>query len=181
VFRRAYDDAFFRHVENPSFARHFHALAERTLTRLPIADNYFVHQMLTGRYPVEEPDGVPPYLAEASGPMLAARAHAFTLVDGSFTDYLCSAGPASIHGFALSNICEWLTAAGIDALFAQILRTAAPGARICIRNFVGWTEIPELARRRLVVDEELSAHLSIRDRSAVQRRILVARVPGGDA
>ncbi|HZO12709.1 MAG TPA: DUF3419 family protein, partial [Polyangiaceae bacterium] len=35
AFSRAYHPSFFEHVENPSFARHFRALAERALTELP--------------------------------------------------------------------------------------------------------------------------------------------------
>jgi len=48
VFRRAYDPAFFSHLERPSFAAHFRARAEHTLTRLSIRDNYFLQHMLTG-------------------------------------------------------------------------------------------------------------------------------------
>ncbi|HVE64451.1 MAG TPA: DUF3419 family protein, partial [Mycobacteriales bacterium] len=47
VFRKAYDPAFFAHVQNPSFARHFRLLVEHGLTQVPVRDNYFLHHMLT--------------------------------------------------------------------------------------------------------------------------------------
>ncbi|HUF28038.1 MAG TPA: DUF3419 family protein [Gemmatimonadaceae bacterium] len=176
VFRRTYDPAFFEHVDNPSFPRHFLGTIERALTELPIADNYFVHQMLTGRYPVDVPGGVPPYLDAALAPRARAASHRLTLVDGTFTDWLRSAPDRSIDGFALSNICEWMTHSGIEELFSEIVRTAAPRATVCVRNFVGWTEIPERWRGVVVPDAMLGDRLSRLDRSAVQRRILVARV-----
>ena len=81
----------------------------------------------------------------------------------------------SVHGFALSNICEWMTQSQIDELFREVTRTAAPGARLVYRNFVGWTELPAWCER-VVPDEALSARLSREDRSVVQRRVVACRV-----
>jgi S-adenosylmethionine-diacylglycerol 3-amino-3-carboxypropyl transferase len=91
------------------------------------------------------------------------------------TEYLRSRPDASVHGFALSNICEWMTPEQIDALFREVVRTAAPGARLVYRNFVGWTELPVWCER-VVPDETLGARLSREDRSVVQRRVVPCRV-----
>jgi S-adenosylmethionine-diacylglycerol 3-amino-3-carboxypropyl transferase len=169
VLRRTYDPAFFANVENPSFARHFRQVVEHTLTRLPVHDNYFLHHLLTGRYPE---GGVPPYLA-ARVPALAER---LTLVDGGFTHYLRTRADGSLAGFSLSNICEWLTAEQIDDLFAEIVRTARPGARLVFRNFVGWTEVPSRWRDAVREDPGLGASLMRLDRSMCQRRFAVCEV-----
>ena len=179
VFRRAYDPAFFAHLEQPSFAAHFRSRAEYTLTRLSVRDNYFLHQMLTGAYPALERDGVPPYLSEAGSRAISEASDALTLVDGSVTEYLKTLPDASVSGFAVSNICEWLTPAAIDELFAQVVRTARPAARLCFRNFVGWTEVPDRWRASVVEDRALGERLIARDRSVVQRRIAVCRVNRG--
>lgn len=171
VLRRAYDPAFFAHVENPSFARHFRAIAEHTLTELPVEENYFLHHLLTGRYgPV-----LPPYLAP--GAHVGGR---LSLVDGGFVDFLRTREDESIAAFALSNICEWLTAGQIDDLFAEIVRTARPGARLVFRNFVGWTEVPERWRDAVREDRALGEELIRSDRGLCQRRIAVCdiRKPG---
>src|SRR6185295_19117278 len=105
--------------------------------------NYFLHHMLLGEYAAAGNGGVPPYLGVPGARVVAGARDALTLVDGSFTDYLRTLPDASISGFALSNICEWLTPAAIDDLFAEIVRTAKPDARLVFRNFVGWTEVPE--------------------------------------
>jgi S-adenosylmethionine-diacylglycerol 3-amino-3-carboxypropyl transferase len=175
VFNRTYDPAFFRHVENPSFAQHFHRLAEHTLTDLPVTNNYFLHYALTGRYPLEVPDGLPPYLVSAGADVLRAGG-SLDLVDAPLTQYLRTLPHGSVDGFVLSNIGEWLDATGLDALFAQVARTATPGARVCFRNFVGWTEVPPRWRDVIVEDRARGEALILRDRSMVNRRIAACQV-----
>jgi S-adenosylmethionine-diacylglycerol 3-amino-3-carboxypropyl transferase len=172
---RAYDPAFFARAGLTSFAAHFRALADRTITDVPVRDNYFLHEMLTGRYLVDAPDGVPPYLGEDGARTIAAGGGALRLVDGGMTAHLRTLPDASVDGFALSNICEWLPAAEIHALFAEVERTAAPGARVVFRNFVGWTDVPA-ACARIVPDEAHGAALMAGERSAVQYRAVVCRV-----
>ena len=175
VFRRAYDPAFFRHVENPSFARHFHGLIDHVLTEVPVADNYFVHHMLTGAYP-EHPGGLPPYLQPEGAASVSDGLDRLELVDGSYGAYLATCGDATIDAFALSNICEWLDASQVDELFAEIVRTAVPGARLVIRNFVGWTEVPERWAGVVVEDRPRGEALVAGDRSGFQRRVAVCRI-----
>ena len=79
-------------------------------------------------------------------------------------------------GFAISNICEWLAPRDVDALFAEIARTAAPNATLCFRNFVGWTEVPQNFRHVIVEDRARGEEMMPRDRSVVQRRFAFCRV-----
>jgi len=188
VFDRTYDPGFFRHVENPSFAEHFYRLAEHALTELPVGENYFLHQMLTGYYPRPRDAGrgtrdeghlepaLPPYLTESGAAAARAGLERLTIVDGDYLSYLRSCPDGSVDGFALSNICEWLDAAQTEALFAEVVRTAAPGARLCFRNFVGWTDVPPRLRACVVEDAAAGAALSRRDRSVVQPRVAVCRI-----
>jgi S-adenosylmethionine-diacylglycerol 3-amino-3-carboxypropyl transferase len=176
VLRRAYDPAFFQYVENPSFARHFLATIERALVGLPIRDNYFFHQMFLGYYRTELGGSAPPYLAPASGTAMPDLPERLTIVDGSFIEYLRGRGDGSMAGFSLSNICEWLTADEIDELFGEIVRTARPGARLCFRNFLGWTEVPQRWRETVREDAALGERLISSDRSMMQRRIAICTV-----
>lgn len=176
VFRKTYSPAFFEHVDNPSFARHFYGLAAHALTNVPIATNYFVHQMLTGCYPQGVPGALPPYLDPTCAAGLAGADTRLTIVDGSYGDYLKTCADSSVDGFALSNICEWLTPEQIDELLTEIVRTARPGARLVFRNFVGWTDLPPRWAGVVIEDAALGAKLIERDRSAVQRRFVICRV-----
>lgn len=175
AFRSTYPAAFFEHVENPSFALHFRGLAEHALTALPVSDNYFLHQMLTGRYPADVSGGVPAYLSTDGADAVARGAERLTLVDGGMTEYLRTCASRSVNAFALSNICEWMEPLQIDELFREVLRTAAPGARLVYRNFVGWTELPA-GCERIVPDATLGARLTARERSVVQRRVVACDV-----
>jgi len=174
AFNRSHDPSFFRHVQNPSFSRHFLLLAEHALTEVPVAENYFLHIALTGAYATG--GALPPYLTAAGAATLAAGADRLTLVDGSYTDYLRTQPDESVTGFVMSNICEWLPPEGVERLFAEVARTAVPGAPVCFRNFVGWTDVPPRWRDVIVEDRERGQEMSRRDRSLVQRRFAVCRV-----
>jgi S-adenosylmethionine-diacylglycerol 3-amino-3-carboxypropyl transferase len=120
---------------------------------------------------------LPPYLSDEGANRIAAgRAGTLELVDASFDDYLFTLPDESVQGFVLSNIAEWLDEDGLEALFAGVARTAAPGARVCFRNFVGWTEVPARWRDVIVEDREYGEALILRDRSMVNRRIAACRV-----
>ena len=176
VFRRAYDPAFFAHLERPSFADHFRQQAEHAFTELEVRDNYFLHHMLTGRYPLDVPGGLPPYLSEGGVAAAGMSRERLTLVDGTFTDHLRTLPDGSVSGFALSNISEWLAPRDVDALFAEVVRTAVPNARLCFRNFVGWTEVPPRFQHLVREDRVRGDQMMKRDRSVVQRRFAICRV-----
>ena len=176
TFNRAYDPAFFREVENPSFAGHFQRLLEHALCDVPVRSNYFLHQMLLGTYPIRVPDGVPPYLERTQREILRTRLDCLELVDGGYGEYLATQEDSSIDALALSNICEWLDQAGIDRLFEQVVRVSKPGARMCFRNFVGHTEIPERFRNAIVEDADAGKRAILSDRSCLQSRIVICRI-----
>jgi S-adenosylmethionine-diacylglycerol 3-amino-3-carboxypropyl transferase len=165
VFRNV-DPMFFQHVGSQSFSRYFLDKLEHTLTALPVRDNYFLHFMLTGRYP---DSAVPPYL---EGSLTGDDLARLTVVDGEVTGWLRDQPDGSVARFALSNVAEWMAPDAVDALFGEVVRTAAPGARVCFRNFVGWTEIPARWRGSFAVSDWGDAAI-LRDRSGVQRRIVL--------
>lgn len=178
ALQRVYRPAFFRHAGSARFSDHFRARLEHTLTTLPVATNYFLHQVLTGRYPAD-PAALPPYLADTD--WTAGMADRLVIVDGGYTAWLRTLPAASVDALALSNICEWLPPADVDALFAEVARVARPGARVVVRNFVGWTEVPARWRDAVVEDRAGGEALMARDRSLFQRRIAPCRVEGAAA
>ena len=64
----------------------------------------------------------------------------------------------------------------VDALFAEVVRTAVPNARLCFRNFVGWTEVPPRFQHLVREDRVRGEAMMKRDRSVVQRRFAICRV-----
>lgn len=173
---RAYDPAFFVNVENDSFACHFHDVFERTVTLNPVADNYFLHHMLTGWYPSGRASALPPYLDPRRDALGANGMNGLEIVDGTLQQYLSGCGTNSVDGIALSNICEWMDEGEVARLFAVVARVARPGATVCFRNFVGHTEVPERLATVIREDRIAGAAAIRRDRSCVQARFAVCRV-----
>jgi S-adenosylmethionine-diacylglycerol 3-amino-3-carboxypropyl transferase len=176
AFDRTYDPAFFEKVENGDFAAHFLRLMGHALCEIPVASNYFLHHMLRGTYRTAIVGGVPPYLDRATHAQTRERVENLELVDGGYTEYLATCPDDSVDGFSLSNICEWLDQQQINNLFAQVIRVARPGARLCFRNFVGHTEVPEEFRLTIREDVEAGRAAIARDRSCLQARFVACRV-----
>lgn len=176
VFNRTYDPAFFQNVENGDFPTHFHRLMEHALCEIPVASNYFLHHMLRGTYRTAVVGGVPPYLDRAAHAATRERLDNLELVDGGYAEYLATCDDDSVDAFALSNICEWLDDEQIHYLFSQIVRVARPDARLCFRNFVGHTEVPQAFRSMLREDVEAGRAAIERDRSCLQARFVTCRV-----
>lgn len=176
TFRKTYDPAFFAHIENESFAKHFYEISKHVLTDVPIENNYFFHHILEGVYPSGKTDGLPPYLQPTNAEALKTRLDDLVLVDGSFVEHLRVQDEATFTGFALSNIMEWLDQSQIEDLFEQIVRTAKPDATLVFRNFVGWTEVPEQFRDAVVEDKARGEELIKGDRSGMQRRVAVCTI-----
>ena len=168
VFRNV-DPMFFQHVQSDSFSRYFRDKLAHTITELPVADNYFLHFMLTGRYPRT---ALPPYLSADAEPEHAER---LRVVDADLVDWLGTLPEGSVDRFALSNVAEWMPPERVDTLFGEVVRAAAPGARVCFRNFMGWTHIPARWADRLT-DTGWGEQAIGRDRSGVQRRIVCCEV-----
>ena len=171
AFDRAYDPRFFENVSNPSFAAHFRKLFEHALCEIPVATNYFLHHMLRGKYPMGIEGALPPYLE----PNALTGEENLELVDGGFAEFLATCEDESVDGFALSNICEWLDAAHVTGS-SQVVRVAKPGARLCFRNFVGHTEVPEAFRQVILEDRDAGIAAISRDRSCLQSRIAICRI-----
>ncbi len=171
TLKRTYDPGFFSHVENESFSSHFHDVFERTVTKNLVADNYFLCHMLTGLYPAGRSTALPPYLEPTSLNQIQQRGvDGLELVDGSFQDYLWQCDDSSVDGIVLSNICEWMSPGQVKLLFMSVARVARPGARVCFRNFVGLTEVPDDLATIIVEDRAAGTRAIQGDRSCVQSR-----------
>jgi S-adenosylmethionine-diacylglycerol 3-amino-3-carboxypropyl transferase len=172
VMGKTLDARLFVRANVRSVAGYFLERFEHGICRIPVATNYFLHHMLTGFYP---PSGaLPPYLAQV--PVDTALRERFSLTDGSMTAYLKTCATGSVRGFALSNICEWMSDRELEELLREVSRVATAGARVVIRNFLGWTEIPARVGDVIKEDNFDASQLMRGERSLMQRRVLVCRV-----
>jgi S-adenosylmethionine-diacylglycerol 3-amino-3-carboxypropyl transferase len=142
----------------------------------PIAENGYLWQTFLGRYPPGE-NGLPIYLRRAHHAAVQAGLAHTSLECSDAAGWLEAQAPASIGFYALSNILEVTTPAYAARLMDAILKTAKPGAVVCVRSIFppGREELcgPHAA---LTPDLALSEALARSDRSLFCRFIRVLRV-----
>lgn len=162
-----------------SFADSFFLRAKKALCEIPIVSNYFIAQYLRGRYLNE--DAVPPYLLKQNIPVVRDRLDRIEIVVSDAQGWLGRQTEASIDAFSLSNICELMSLEETGRLFAEVARSARPGARICFRNLMIPRSVPEVLASQIVLDDALSRELLAQDRSFVYSRVQAFTVAKGDS
>jgi S-adenosylmethionine-diacylglycerol 3-amino-3-carboxypropyl transferase len=170
VLGRRLDPSWFAHAEVASFGAHFARLVEHVVVDLPARSNYFLAQLLLGRYMDE--NGVPEYLREEHFETIGGRLNRIMPMTADVCEAVENLTPRSIDCFALSNVFEYSPRELFDRTREALIRAARPGARFALRNL--------LASRRLaddpafVVDAELSRKLRDADRGFIYSRFEAA-------
>ena len=100
----------------------------------PVAQNYFAWQAFHRGYAPGPDRSVPPYLEADAFQTLRRNAARATIVNRSLTEVLAGEPAASKDCFVLLDAQDWMTDAQLDALWHEITRTAAPGARVIFRT-----------------------------------------------
>ncbi len=146
------------------------ARLERLACGFPLESNYFAWQAFGRRYQGAA-GAVPPYLAAAHFDMVRARVGRVDVRHGNFIDHLESLPPASRDAYVLLDAQDWMTDAVLNRLWAAILRTARPGARVIFRTAAEESMLPgRLAPEilaRFTYDAERCRAWTERDRSSI--------------
>ncbi len=143
---------------------------ERLACGFPVADNYFAWQAFARRY---DPNrrSLPPYLEARHFETVRAHADRVTVRRATLTEALAGEDASSLDGFVLLDAQDWMTPAGLARLWAQIGRTAAPGARVIFRTAAAESplerSLPPTLLQGWVYERERSAAFFARDRSAI--------------
>jgi len=159
-----------------SFPESFLRRARRALCEIPVDSNYFLAQYLLARYRSE--DAVPAYLLRENLPVVRERLDRIELVTSPAQEFLDRQPDASIDCFSLSNICELMSPHETGRFFAEVARSAKPGARICFRNLIVPRGVPANLQSEIKLLKELSLDLIARDRSFVYSHVRAFVVNG---
>lgn len=158
------DPSWFRQASGvASFGAHFERLAAHAIGELPARTNYFLAQILLGRYLDERQ--VPDYLRPEHFGTLRDRLDRLEPLTADVGDALAGLPDASVDCFALSNVFEYSPPELFQRSLGELRRAARPGARVALRNL--------LAPRRLeghagfAVDVRLGEHLRLADRGFI--------------
>lgn len=165
------DPSWFADAAEGDFGTHFTALAKHVLVELPARDNWFLAQILLGRYVNA---AVPAYLRPENYELIRDRLDRVELVIADIVDGLRMQPAGSIDVFALSNVFEYSPATLFDEGKDEVVRAGRRQARIAHRNLLAPRQFGE--DDRFEFDPELSERLRFADRGFIYSRFEAARV-----
>ncbi len=155
-----------------------HGMAAVLRTRLEklacdfdIRGNYFAWQAF-GRGYAKAPDAsVPPYLEAGTYRAVVDRVDRVEVLHMNFVDYLRAQPAASLDRYVLLDAQDWMTDRQLNDLWAELSRTARPGARVLFRTAAVPSLLPgrvaEAVLARWSYAEDQSRDLTRRDRSSI--------------
>jgi len=165
------DPSWFTDAATSDFGAHFTALARHVLVELPTSGNWFLAQILLGRY---LDDATPAYLRPENYELISERLDRIELVTADIVDGLRAQAAKSIDAFALSNVFEYSPATLFDTGEDEVARAARGQARIAHRNLLAPRRFSEDAR--FEPDPELSERLRLADRGFIYSWFEAVRV-----
>jgi len=147
------------------------ARVEKLAFGFPLKDNYFAWQAFGRSYAKGADAPLPPYLQEANFEKVRSGVDRVQVLHASMTTHLASLPAASADCYVLLDAQDWMNDTDLNAIWAQISRTARPGARVIFRTAADELLLPgrlapnilDLWRR----DDARSAGLHAQDRSAI--------------
>ncbi|MCE9524180.1 MAG: DUF3419 family protein [Alphaproteobacteria bacterium] len=107
---------------------------EKLACDFPISENYFAWQAFGRRYDTEDRGAVPAYLQEETYNIIRQRTDRVETHLASMTDFLAEQPVQCLDCYVLLDAQDWMNEEQITALWRQITRTAAPGARVIFRT-----------------------------------------------
>ena len=157
--------------DGKSLAPVLKARLEKLSCHFPLRDNYFAWQAYARRYPTGAEGALPTYLKLEHYDAIRANAERVEVHHAGFTELLAQKPAESVDRFVLLDAQDWMTDGQINALWSEISRTAAPGARVIFRTAAEKSVIEgrlsQALRERWTYLAERSAELNLRDRSAI--------------
>jgi S-adenosylmethionine-diacylglycerol 3-amino-3-carboxypropyl transferase len=148
------DPSFFRYVEgavaSPIFARTEHALADLDPSR-----NAYLQWVAYGRYV----SALPHAWREENYDSIRANAHRLRLQTASVETALAQAATGSIDRFNLSDILEYISEAGCEPLFDDVVRCGRPGGRVAYWNMQAPRRRPQRLAAKLRTLDDLGRRL----------------------
>jgi S-adenosylmethionine-diacylglycerol 3-amino-3-carboxypropyl transferase len=144
---------------------------EKLACHFPLKNNYFAWQAFARRYPELGEARLPAYLEPLNYETIRRNAGRVVVRHANFTELLAGKGAASVDRYILLDAQDWMTDDQLNALWTEITRTAAIGARVIFRTAAEPSLLPGRVSAVLLDQwtyaQEQSLDLSARDRSAI--------------
>lgn len=113
------------------------------------------------------PDAFPPYLEQQGVNTIKNNLHKLSVKTSDVVKFLESEPDESYDRFSLSDVVSYLDYDSFIRLMKGIYRTAKPGARFCLRQFISRYQIPTAMQHFFERDSTLEKELEKEDRAFV--------------
>ena len=144
---------------------------ERLACGFDLKDNYFAWQAFGRGYAQSGEGPCPPYLEKANFMAVKARVNRICAMQDNLIHFLARQPAASLDRYVLLDAQDWMDDDTLNALWREITRTAAPGARVIFRTAGTKTILPGRVTTSVLdrwsYQAERSKDLHARDRSAI--------------
>lgn len=128
--------------------------------------NLLLSMLLQGKV---SPEAYPPYLLEDGTEAIRDRLHRLEIKTMDVIEYLESLEGPTFDAFSLSDIISYLKPPQHMRLYQAMIKTAKPGARFCLRQFLSAKELPEAVQPHFKRDKALESELEQKDNCFVYR------------
>jgi S-adenosylmethionine-diacylglycerol 3-amino-3-carboxypropyl transferase len=132
-------------------------------------ESFMLSLMFNGKF--SEYD-LPPYLDPGCVEKIIERVDRVKIQTGNILELMENAKESSFTKYSLSDVPSFLDQKGFERFLDGIVRSGAPGARFCIRQFLTNHVVPGRFEKILVREPNLEEHLKKRDRSFAYRFIV---------
>jgi S-adenosylmethionine-diacylglycerol 3-amino-3-carboxypropyl transferase len=126
-----------------------------------------------------------PYLTEVGTQVIKARLSSLEIHTADIIDYLESLKGPTFDAFSLSDVASYISYPNFIRLLKNIIKTAKPGARFCLRQFLSSYEIPPHFQSFFIRDKALEKTLEQQDNCFVYRffvgKIAMSQVAVGES
>lgn len=148
------------------------ARLEKLACAFPLTENYFAWQAFGRGYSNDEDTGpLPPYLSRTNFDTVRARVDRMSVRNANYTEFLSQKPASSVDRYILLDAQDWMNDTQLNALWSEITRTAAPGARVIFRTAAEPSLLPGSVDQTILdhwdYQEEKSRELHDRDRSSI--------------
>jgi S-adenosylmethionine-diacylglycerol 3-amino-3-carboxypropyl transferase len=152
------------------FARQF----EKEVRERPLANNYFLSQILFSAYRFGRPEGAPHYLSDDGYAAARRNIDALAVVPGTLQEFLPQT--QGIDAFFLSNVFDWSSPEARSQICAALLEAASTGAVLLYRHMLSAHALPEFFARRFRTSADANARLLRLERSMLYQQVVAGEI-----
>jgi len=159
------DPGLYAYVEDDiHIGLHLYDKLHEAFDRFLAKDSVLLSLIFKGRVDKKH---LPPYLNEKGFEEIKKRIDQVKFETIDIASYLEKAPDESFDCFSCSDIASYISKSNFDRVMRGILRTAKPGARFCIRQFLSNQQIPQSLAPNFERDRALEKELEKEDRCFV--------------